>query len=216
MRHIHTTETPLVRLPETKEKRVELELTADQKLLRSSARSLLEKEHSLDRIRHRTAGEASWTRGWWSRAAGLGWTAVLVPEELGGGSVSGAGVRDLALLAEELGAGVAPGPVLPVNVVLAGLVATLGTGPDHSKAIEALAVGESVASWAVYEPGREWSPHEARVAATSTSDGYRLDRRPGRRRLPWPSGREPGRWEQRDGAQRHQRAAARHAPRAVR
>jgi alkylation response protein AidB-like acyl-CoA dehydrogenase len=154
---------------------VELELTADQKLFQSSARSLLEKEHSLDRIRTLADGEIPWTRDWWGRAAELGWTAAVVPEELGGGSVSGEGVRDLALLAEELGTGVAPGPFLPVNVVLAGLVHAHGTGPDHTEAIEALVAGESVASWAVYEPGSEWSPAEARVVATPTTEGYRLD-----------------------------------------
>lgn len=154
---------------------MELELTADQKLFQSSARSLLEKEHSLDRIRTLADGEIPWTRDWWGRAAELGWTAAVVPEELGGGSVSGEGVRDLALLAEELGTGVAPGPFLPVNVVLAGLVHAHGTGPDHTEAIEALVAGESVASWAVYEPGSEWSPAEARVVATPTTEGYRLD-----------------------------------------
>jgi alkylation response protein AidB-like acyl-CoA dehydrogenase len=154
---------------------VELDLTTDQKLFQSSARSLLEKEHSLDRIRSLADGESAWTRDWWGRAAELGWTAAVVPEELGGGSVSGEGVRDLALLAEELGAGIAPGPFLPVNVVLAGLVHAHGTGPDHTQAIEALVSGESVASWAVYEPGREWSPADARVVATPTAEGYRLD-----------------------------------------
>ena len=154
---------------------MELELSADQKLFQSSARSLLEKEHSLDRIRSLGPGETAWTRDWWARAAELGWTATLVPEEFGGGSVSGEGVRDLALLAEELGSCVAPGPFLPVNVVLAGLVAAHGTGPDHTAAIEALVAGESVASWAVYEPGSEWSPAEARVVATPTPEGYRMD-----------------------------------------
>jgi alkylation response protein AidB-like acyl-CoA dehydrogenase len=154
---------------------VELDLTTDQKLFQSSARSLLDKGYSLDRIRSLADGESAWTREWWARAAELGWTAAVVPEELGGGSVSGDGVRDLALLAEELGAGIAPGPFLPVNVVLAGLVHGHGTGPDHTKAIEALVAGESVASWAVYEPGSEWSPADARVVATPTADGYRLD-----------------------------------------
>jgi len=31
-------------------------------------------------------------RQWWKRGAELGWTSVLVPEALGGGSVSGDGV----------------------------------------------------------------------------------------------------------------------------
>jgi alkylation response protein AidB-like acyl-CoA dehydrogenase len=84
-------------------------------------------------------------------------------------------VRDLALLAEELGAFVAPGPFLPTNVVLAGLVAARGTGPDHAKLIEALVAGESVATWAIYEPGQEWSPLVPQVTATPVPEGWRLD-----------------------------------------
>ena len=45
-----------------------------------------------------------------------------MPEELGGGSVSGDGVADLALVAELAGNTVAPGPLHPVSTVLAGLV----------------------------------------------------------------------------------------------
>lgn len=154
---------------------MELELTADQKLFQASARSLLEKDHSLDRLRRLEVGEPAWDRASWQRGAELGWAATIVPEELGGGSVSGEGVRDLTLLAEEMGSVVAPGPFLAVNVVLAGLVAAHGTGPDHSATIEALASGEQVATWAVYEPGGQWAPETAHVTATPTGGGWRLD-----------------------------------------
>ncbi|MVZ99799.1 acyl-CoA dehydrogenase [Actinomadura sp. LD22] len=154
---------------------MELALSPDQKLFRTSARGLLEEEHSLDRVREMKDGEPRWSRDWWRRGAELGWAAALVPEDLGGGSVSGEGVRDLALLAEELGADVAPGPLIPVNTVLAGLVEAHGRGPDHTAEIEALAAGESIATWAVYEPGREWSPSEPDVTATPVDGGFVLD-----------------------------------------
>jgi alkylation response protein AidB-like acyl-CoA dehydrogenase len=152
---------------------MELTLSADQKLFRTTAKTFLEKEYPLDRVRGMDA-ETGFDRGWWQRAAELGWTALLVPEHLGGGSVSDDGVRDLALLAEELGAGVAPGALLATNVVLAGLVEAHGTGPDHSAAIAALVAGESVASWAVYEPGREWNTLEPGLTATAVGGGFRL------------------------------------------
>ena len=60
----------------------------------------------------------SFDPAWWQRAAELGWTGLLVPEELGGGSVSDSGVADLAMVAEQLGKTVAPGPLYPVSVVL--------------------------------------------------------------------------------------------------
>ncbi len=94
----------------------------EQMLFASTAQAFLEKEAPLTRVRemHDTGG--SFDARWWQRAAELGWASLLVPEELGGGSVSGDGVADLALLAEQAGRTVAPGPLHPVSVVLAGLV----------------------------------------------------------------------------------------------
>jgi alkylation response protein AidB-like acyl-CoA dehydrogenase len=102
----------------------------------------------------------------------LGWTSLLVPEELGGGNVSGNGVADLALVAELIGKTVAPGPLHPVSTVLAGLVEA---ADGHETAIEALVSGELIASWAVYEPGRGWAPLQSAVTATATQTGFRID-----------------------------------------
>jgi alkylation response protein AidB-like acyl-CoA dehydrogenase len=141
-------------------------------LFASTTQSFLEKEASLSRVRELHAAGISFETDWWRRAAELGWTSVLVPEELGGGSVSGDGVADLALVAELAGRTVAPGPLHPVSTVLAGL----GDAPEnHEATIESLISGEVVASWAVYEPGKPWSPLEAAVTATPTETGYRID-----------------------------------------
>lgn len=144
----------------------------EQLLFASTARAFLDKEASLGTVRDLHARAVSFEPGWWRRAAELGWTSLLVPEELGGGSVSGAGVADLALVAEQAGHTVAPGPLHPVSVVLSGLV----EAPDgHTDLIEALVSGETVASWAVYEPGRPFEPASARTTASRTGSGYRID-----------------------------------------
>jgi alkylation response protein AidB-like acyl-CoA dehydrogenase len=141
-------------------------------LFASTTQSFLEKEASLSRLRELHAAGISFEPNWWRRAAELGWTSLLVPEELGGGSVSGDGVADLALVAELAGKTVAPGPLHPVSTVLAGLVEA---PENHTETIESLVSGEIVASWAVYEPGKPWSPSESTATATRTSSGYRID-----------------------------------------
>ena len=141
-------------------------------LFASTTQSFLEKEASLSRLRELHAAGVSFEPDWWRRAAELGWTSLLVPEDLGGGSVSGDGVADLALVAELAGRTVAPGPLHPVSTVLAGLVEAL---ENHKATIESLVSGEIVASWAVYEPGKPWSPPDAAVTATRTETGYRID-----------------------------------------
>jgi alkylation response protein AidB-like acyl-CoA dehydrogenase len=141
-------------------------------LFASTTQSFLEKEASLSRLRELHAAGTSFEPGWWRRAAELGWTSLLVPEDLGGGSVSGDGVQDLALVAELAGKTVAPGPLHPVSTVLAGLVEA---PENHEETIESLVSGELVASWAAYEPGKAWSPLDAAVTATPTASGFRLD-----------------------------------------
>ncbi|WP_428341354.1 acyl-CoA dehydrogenase family protein [Mycobacterium sp.] len=143
-------------------------------LFASTTQSFLQKEVPLSRVRDLHSQGVSFEHPWWQRAAELGWTALLVPEELGGGSVSGDGFADLAMVAEQLGKTVAPGPLFPVSTVLAALVDS--TDPQaHAETIESLVAGQAVASWAVYEPGHGWSPHEPSVTATATDSGYRID-----------------------------------------
>jgi alkylation response protein AidB-like acyl-CoA dehydrogenase len=141
-------------------------------LFASTAQSFLEKEASLSRLRELHAAGTSFEADWWRRAADLGWTSLLVPEELGGGSVSGDGVADLAMVAELAGRTVAPGPLHPVSTVLAGLVEA---PENHEATIESLVSGEIVGSWAAYEPGKPWSPLNAAVTAIRTESGYRID-----------------------------------------
>jgi alkylation response protein AidB-like acyl-CoA dehydrogenase len=143
-------------------------------LFASTTQAFLQKEAPLRYVRELHATGASFDPAWWRRAAELGWTGLLVPEELGGGSVSGSGVADLAMVAEQLGKTVAPGPLCPVSVVLAGLV-DCTEWQARTSVIESLMSGETVASWAVSEPGRGWAPLDPSVTATPTDSGYRID-----------------------------------------
>ncbi|QLL06028.1 acyl-CoA dehydrogenase family protein [Mycobacterium vicinigordonae] len=143
-------------------------------LFSSTTQAFLSKEASLRHVRDLHAAGESFDGAWWRRAAELGWTALLVPEELGGGSASGDGLTDLAMVAELLGKTVAPGPLYAVSTVLAALVAASGRD-RHADLIEALMSGETVASWAVYEPCRGWAPLDPRVTFAEVDGGYRID-----------------------------------------
>lgn len=146
----------------------------EQLLFTSTTQTFLEKQASLAHVRGLHDSDVSFDPEWWQRAAELGWASLLVPEDLGGGSVSGNGLADLAMVAEQIGHTVAPGPLHPVSVVLAGLV----EAPDgHEDSIEALVSGELIASWAVYEPRKPFAPLQTPITtrATRTESGYRID-----------------------------------------
>lgn len=151
------------------------EVDSPEKILfASTTQAFLDREASLSRVRELHAAGTSFELPWWRRATELGWTALLVPEDLGGGSVSGDGVRDLALVARQMGKTAAPGPLHPVSTVLAGLVDAHDT-TSHASTIEALVEGTAIASWAVYEPGQQWAPLQPAVTATTVEAGYRID-----------------------------------------
>ncbi|SOJ56381.1 Caffeyl-CoA reductase-Etf complex subunit CarC [Mycobacterium simulans] len=141
-------------------------------LFTSTTQAFVQKEAPLRYVRELHSAGSSFDPAWWRRAAELGWTGLLVPEKLGGGSVSGDGVADLAMVAEQLGKTVAPGPLYPVSTVLAGLV-DCEDPQAHVELIGSLMSGETVASWAVCEPGRGWAPLDPTVTATPTDTGYR-------------------------------------------
>lgn len=143
-------------------------------LFASTSQAFLHKEAPLTYVRELHAAGLSFDPAWWRRAAELGWTGLLVPEELGGGSVSESGLADLAMVAEQIGKTVAPGPLYPVSTVLAGLV-DCAQRQTHTALIGSLVAGETVASWAVYEPGAGWAPHQPSVTVTPTDSGYRID-----------------------------------------
>ncbi|OBK90080.1 acyl-CoA dehydrogenase family protein [Mycolicibacter sinensis] len=150
------------------------ELTSETALFVDTARAFLDKHATLTAQRELHAQGRSYDPHWWTQAAELGWAGLLVPEELGGGSVSASGLHDLTAIAEAIGRTVAPGPLYPVSTVLAGLV-DADNRAEHAATIAALVSGEQVATWAADEPGRAFRPHQPGATATKTGTGYRLN-----------------------------------------
>jgi alkylation response protein AidB-like acyl-CoA dehydrogenase len=154
---------------------VDLDLTPDQKSFQSTTRQFLERTAPLDRVRELGETPEGFERSWWRRGAELGWTAMLVPEALGGGTVSGAAVSDLVIVAEELGRACGPGPLTTTSAVLAGLVAA---GRRFEDVVGEIVAGEKVAAWALYEPGHglafSGDLSRSEVRAEPDGEGFRL------------------------------------------
>jgi alkylation response protein AidB-like acyl-CoA dehydrogenase len=109
---------------------MELTLTDDQQLLRDTATRFMEDACSLETVRSLVdrGDQTDLPQNYAQEAANLGWFSLLVPEEFGGGSISGNGLRDAAILAEERGRRLQPGPFAAMNVVASAL-AHSGTAP---------------------------------------------------------------------------------------
>jgi len=124
----------------------------DQELLRSTTRRFLESTHPIDTVRIRLETPDTLDRPTWSEGTKLGWTAMLVAEEHGGGSVTDQPLVDMAALAEELGRQLYPGPVLPTNVV-ADAIGRAGSEDQRHEHLGPIARGESVATWCLSGDG---------------------------------------------------------------
>jgi len=147
---------------------VQLELSEDQEFFRETTRKFLESEAPLSAVRALYESAEGFDRLWWKQAAELGWTSLFVPEEFGGGSLSGSPAADATIVAEEMGRLVSPGPFLPVNVVAAAL-AWHGTDSQRQTVLPGLLSGEQVATWALAEPGGQWDAES--VTTTARLDG---------------------------------------------
>src|SRR6266540_2561410 len=129
---------------------MQLDMTDDQVLFHETTVRFVEAELPLSRVRELHDDPLGFDRGWLRKSAELGWFAMLVPEELGGGSVSGNGLLDAVLVAEQLGRYVQPGPFLPMNVV-ASAVAAHGSASLQAELLPALVGGDTIATWS-------WAP----------------------------------------------------------
>ncbi|WP_216895988.1 acyl-CoA dehydrogenase family protein [Nocardia alni] len=148
-----------------------LEPTGDQILFQNTTREFLDRTVPIGVVRQLADTATGFDRDWWRRGAELGWTAMLVPEDLGGGSVAGQPLSELALVATEFGRTCAPGPLIPTSAVLAGLVAA---GDRFADVVAEILTGDLVAAWALYEPRHGLDLAPAQTRAEPDGAGYRL------------------------------------------
>lgn len=150
------------------------DLTDDQELFRETTAKFLEDTCPLDQVRRIAEEEPEgFNRDWWRRGAELGWVSMLVSEDHGGGCISGGGLADLALVAEETGRRVSPGPLIPTNVVAAAL--SRSGSPDQHKQLAGLVAGDTIAAWCVGGDSLGWSRPEGGIRAEARGDGFVLE-----------------------------------------
>jgi alkylation response protein AidB-like acyl-CoA dehydrogenase len=156
---------------------VELVLDDDQALLRETTAKFIDATCPLTVVRTLAESSDGVDTAYLRQGAELGWFAMLAPEENGGGSVSGEGLRDLAVIAEERGRGLQPGAFIPMNVVAAAL-ARSGSAALQADVLPSLVAGEAVATWAIADPSGGWKPGAA-VQADRDGAGWVLSGRAG-------------------------------------
>lgn len=108
---------------------MDLSLTEKQEALKSEAREFFERECPTSLVREMERDERGYPADLWERMATLGWMGLPFPERYGGG---GGSLTDLAVLLEEFGRALVPGPFFN-SVAVVGLT-ILDAGSDSQKA----------------------------------------------------------------------------------
>ncbi|MEJ0048915.1 MAG: acyl-CoA dehydrogenase family protein [Rhodospirillales bacterium] len=124
-------------------------LTAEQQSIGDTARAFLRESCNLANLRRIIDNGANWDAGLWKRFAGeLGFAGLAIPEQYGG---SGLGPLELSLVAEELGAVLAPIPWFETAVLAAATLQHAGATRHladiaHGRATATLALRDARAT----------------------------------------------------------------------
>ncbi len=142
-------------------------LTSDQQLFVDTTRKFLQDGLPGPVRRALRDRPEGYDPSFWKTGTELGWTSLLIGEEYGGGSVSGNGLRDLALVAQEFGRHAAPGPLLTTNV--AAFALSRAGGAPARAVLGRIADGDAIVAWCFSEP----PPGDGlgQIAATAVADG---------------------------------------------
>ena len=150
---------------------MELEFTTEQDELRAGVRAMLRQECPMSLVRAVVEDGAS-ADALWKHMVELGWPALTVDEHLGG---LGLGTVELAVVVEELGRVIAPGPFVPTATQFAPVVREAGTDEQHHRFLTPVAEG-SLTGTLAWTEGRG-GVDLATISTTATPDGkgWRLD-----------------------------------------
>jgi alkylation response protein AidB-like acyl-CoA dehydrogenase len=139
--------------------------------LRDTARSLLSRESSSERVRAAIGAAPGFDRALWDQMIELGWTSVHVPERLDGG---GAGYADLAVLLHELGRAITPSPFLASAVLATGALLLADNQALADEVLRALVWGEKIGTVALASADGSYEPARATVTWERAAGGVQL------------------------------------------
>ena len=139
--------------------------------MRELARSILEKEVDVPRLRAAEASPDGVDEALWARLAEANLLGLALPEAHGG---LGFGFLELCSFLEELGRCLAPAPVLPTLVLGALPIAAFGTEAQQARWLPEVAGGRVLLSAALQDAGSA-DPGAPAARARAEAGGWRLD-----------------------------------------
>ena len=148
---------------------MEFSLSEEQEMLKTMARDFLENECPKTHVREMMEDEMGFSRELWKKMADVGWLGLVFPEEYGG---SGMNFRDLAVLCEETGRALLPGPFLQTILLVGMPILTAGTEEQKKEYLPKIASGDMVCTLAVLEEDGDFWPDGVQIKAMQRGNDY--------------------------------------------
>lgn len=127
---------------------MEFGLSEDQRMMQASLGKMLEKTCPLDHVRQIADASAALSLPVWREMSELGVAGILVPEQFGG---MGQTLLDAALVAEGLGAHVAPAPFISTSVMAIIALSEAGSLRQKEAWLPQIAAGDLIVGVALSE-----------------------------------------------------------------
>jgi alkylation response protein AidB-like acyl-CoA dehydrogenase len=148
---------------------VDPRLSEEQEILRKSARDFLTEKCPKSLVREMEKDDKGYSPQLWKEMADLGWPGLAFPEEYGGGGMS---FLDLAILLEEMGRVLFPGPFFS-TVILGGLpILDIGSDAQKKKYLPDIISGKAIFTLALTEASGKYDAASVKTKATAAGDGY--------------------------------------------
>lgn len=151
---------------------MDFNFTEEQQLLADTVRRFVREHYSFEARREILKSKEGWSRDLWQQLAGLGLTALNVPETHGG---LGAGPVDTMLVMNALGEGLVLEPYLSAAVVTPAFLNHSGDEKAAADLFPAIAAGERIVILAHQEPKTRGEVNHVATRAEKNGDGYVLD-----------------------------------------
>ena len=139
-------------------------LTETQELIRRSAREFLKDQSDSETIRSVASGNYDALENLWKKTIELGWPGLVIPEEFGGAGFS---FGDLAVLLEELGATLAPVPIVE-SAITSWIIERYGSESIKSEILPQISSCDILLTPSIVERNGSWDTSSTTVAATKS------------------------------------------------
>jgi alkylation response protein AidB-like acyl-CoA dehydrogenase len=148
---------------------MDLGLSEEQEMLRTSARDFLQKECPKRLVRQLDESDEGYSSELWQKMAKQGWMGLVFPQKYGGSDGS---FLDLTALLEEMGYNIVPGPFFS-TVVLGGLtILVAGSEEQKMEFLPKIARGEIILSLALTEPTVSYEAESVKTKAIARNGEY--------------------------------------------